>query len=76
MFTCTGVRRLFLGSLLVILPVHPALAQPPTTPTEAEVLGQIEKLGRKNDPSAQQEALRWLSGTMRPRRRLRWRSRY
>jgi hypothetical protein len=60
MSSCTLVRRFLVGALFLLLPLDAAPAQPPATPTDAEVRERMEQLDRKKVQPARLEALRWL----------------
>lgn len=62
MASCNLVRRLLVDSLclLLLLPLPAALAQPPETPTDAEVREQMLRLERQKNQASQLEALQWF----------------
>lgn len=53
------LHRLLVGSLCLFLPLPAALAQPPETPTDAEVREMLQ-LERQKDPSPQLKTLQWF----------------
>ena len=56
----TLVRPLLVGSSFLLLPLHAAVAQPPATPTDAEVRERVQQLERRKNQPARLEVLQWL----------------
>jgi hypothetical protein len=56
----TLVRGLVVGSLILLLPLHAALARPSATPADPEVRDWIERLEQEKDQAVRLRALEWL----------------